>query len=182
MGPTSPISPRRPIGSIAEIPFAARDPLDLLNLSDDRDEPDPDYVGFGHCRVDEVVLEDGDGARIVVRDARIVALHSCDLGAARPDDIELEFFIDEVAPDYSVRALLSTFLAARLEGLRGDERAIVLAMCNPHRAALGQVASAGATPVYYAVGDVESWLDPDDGTEKPCLRLLAEAWMKAGEG
>lgn len=177
------MGPSRTIRSIAEIPFAACEPLDLLNLRDDRDEPDADYVGFGHCRVDEVVLEDGGGRRRPVRDARILALHSCDLGAPRPDDVELEFFVDEVAPDYSVTALLSTFLAARLPGLRGDESAIVLAMCNPHRAAIGRVAAAGATPVYYAVGDVESWLDPDhEERGRPRLRLTAEAWKQAGEG
>jgi hypothetical protein len=170
-----------PIRSLAEIPFCRMDPRDLLNLRGDREEPDPDYTGFGHCRADEVWLEDGRGGCVPVRDALILALHSCDLGAPHPDDVELEFFAEEVAPGYSVTALLSTFLAARLAELRGDEGAIVLAMCNPHRAEIPRPPSAGAAPVYYALGDVESWLDDDGGGDCPWarLRLRAQAWRTA---
>jgi hypothetical protein len=175
MGPTDPPAVIR---TLAEIPFERREPLELLNLAADRDEPDPDYTGFGHCLVDVVWLEDDAGTCVPVRDARIVALHSCDLGPAMADDVVLEFFVDQVAPGYSVTARLSAFLAARLDGLRGEERAIVLAMCNPHRAALASPPAAGSTPVHYAIGDVESWLDPDG----PSLRLRAEAWRTAGKG
>lgn len=163
-----------PIRTLAEIPFLRQDPLDLLNLRVERERPDQDYTGSGHCRVDEVWLEDPDGC-VAVRDALILALHSCDLGAPRPDDVELEFFADEVAPGYSVTAMLSAFLGARLGELRGDERAIVLAMCNPHRATIARPPAAGDTPVHYALGDVESWLDLDG----PRLRLRADAWRTA---
>lgn len=166
-----------PIRSLAEIPFNRREPLDLLNLSQDRAAPDADYTGFGHARLDLVWLQDEAGGRVPVPDALVLALHSCDLGAALPDDIELEFFIDEVEPGYSVRAMLSAFLRARLPDLRGDERAIVLAMCNPYRATLATPAAAGSVPVHYAIGDVESWLDDGAG-----VRLQAEAWRVAGGG
>src|SRR5262245_44834365 len=106
----------RPIRTLAEIPFARHDPIDLLNLRQDRDLPQEDYTGFGHCRAD-LCLEDEQGVRTMVRDALVLALHSCDLGEPMPDDIELEFFVDEVAPGYSVRAHLSAFLAARLPAL-----------------------------------------------------------------
>jgi hypothetical protein len=51
-------------------------------------------------------------------------------------------------------------------------------MCNPHRAVIARPPGAGETPVHYAVGDVESWLDPDG----PRLRLRAEAWRSAEAG
>ena len=64
-------------------------------------------------------------------------------------------------------APLSAFLAVWLPRIRGDERAVVLALCNPHEALIrGPAASAGA-PLHYALGDVESWLDPDDGVVPP---------------
>lgn len=164
-----------PIRTLAQIPFRHREPLELLNLREERAAPQDDYTGFGHARVGLVWLEDAAGAQVPVGDALLLALHSCDLGAPRPEDVELEFFLDEVAPGYSVRALLSAFLAARLPALRGPERAIVLALCNPHRAAIPRPPAAGATPVHYALGDVESWLDPAG----PDLRLRADAWRIA---
>lgn len=164
-----------PIRSLVEIPFRRLHPLDLLHLREDRDAPDPDFAGFGYGRVDRIWLEDGSGACEPVEDALVLALHSSDLGQAHPDDVELEFFVDEVGPDYSVKARLSAFLAARLAGVRGDERAIVLALCNPHRAVLGRPAAAGTLPLHYPMGDVESWLDPDG----PRLRLTAGAWRTA---
>jgi hypothetical protein len=174
MGPNR-AAGRAPIRSLAEIPFDRCDPLALLGLREARAEPDPDYVRFGHARLDRIWLDDGD-KRNAVRGALLLALHSCDLGEPRPDDVVLEFFVDEVAPGYSVTALLSAFLAARLPALRGDEEAIVLAMCNPHRAALAHPAAAGPVPVHYALGDVESWLDLD----LPGVRLRAPAWRVAG--
>lgn len=164
-----------PIRTLAEIPFRRLDPLDLLHLRDERAAPDPDFAGFGYGRVDRIWLEDGSGACMSVEDALVLALHSSDLGAPHPDDVDLEFFVDEVAPDYSVKARLSVFLAARLESVRGDERAIVLALCNPHRAAIARPAAAGSLPLHYPMGDVESWLDPDG----PRLRLTAGAWRTA---
>ena len=171
----------QPLRSIAEIPFHPRPALELLNLAIDRDQPDPDYTGFGHARLPALVLEDAADRCHVVDDALVLALHSCDLGRPRADDVELEFFVDQVARGYSVTALLSTFLAARLAPLCGDARVIVLAMCNPHRAILPRPPAAGATPLWYPLGDVESWLDPDGhGTARPPVRLRAPAWRLAG--
>ena len=171
----------QPLRSIAEIPFRRRPALELLDLVVDRDQPDPDYAGFGHARLAALALEDAAGRCRVVDDALVVALHSCDLAPPRADDVELEFFVDEVARGYSVTALLSAFLAARLAPLCGDARAIVLAMCNPHHAILRRPPAAGATPLWYPLGDVESWLDPDGhGSARPPVRLRAPAWRLAG--
>jgi hypothetical protein len=150
---------------IAELPFAERPVLELLNLDDAaRAAPDPDYAGFGHARIDRVALI-GEGGR-VVEDALLVAVHSADDGDALVDDVELEF----VLGDRSVTVLLSAFLERWLPRLAGDARAIVLVMCNPHRAS---IRPAAGVPVHYALGDVESWLDGGD------VRLVAEAWRVA---
>jgi hypothetical protein len=149
---------------IAELPFAERPVLELLNLADEsRVSPDPDYAGFGHARIERVELI-GAGGR-VVEDALLLAVHSADDGEALADDVELEF----VLGDRSVTVLLSAFLDRWLPRL-GDARAIVLVMCNPHRAV---IRSAAGVPVHYALGDVESWLDGGD------VRLVAEAWRVA---
>jgi hypothetical protein len=146
------------IETLGELPFHQRPALELLNLREDRDRPDPDYAGFGWARVARLRLEPGG----VVEDALLLALHSADDGAP----LELEFVLD----DGSAIATLPAFLDAWLPRVRGDERAIVLAMCNPHRALPPRPAAAGAVPVHVALGDVESWLD--DGE----LCLTADAW------
>ncbi len=150
---------------IAELPFLERPVLELLHLEDaSRTVPDGDYAGFGHARIDRVALVGTDG--VTAEDALLVAVHSADDGEARADDVELEF----VLGDRSVTVLLSAFLERWLPRLAGDARAIVLVMCNPHRAVIR--ADAGV-PVYYALGDVESWLDGDD------VRLVADTWRTA---
>ena len=158
--------------SIAQLPFRRRPPLEMLRLDEDRDAPDDDYTGFGHSRVEALTLAGRDGS-VVVRDALVLALHCTDPGEALPDDIELEFVLDEVAPELSVSVMLSTFLGVWLPKLRGDERAVVLALCNPHRATLPRPAGVDpATPLYYATGDVESWYHHG-------VRLAAESWRIA---
>jgi len=169
-------SPLRSIRTLGEIPFPELPALDLLNLRHDRAAPDPDYAGFGHCRLAEVWLDGPDGgAPRPVRNVRILALHSADLGSARPDDVELEFVLDEIDPGYSVTALLSAFLDARLPAVLTDEQAVVLALCNPHRATLARPRAVAARSFHYALGDVESWLDPGGQ-----IRLHAAAWRDAG--
>jgi hypothetical protein len=153
------------VSTIAELPFAERPVLELLHLEDeDRREPDPDYAGFGWARVPRVELAGAGGG--VVEHALLLALHSADDGEARSDDVELEFVLPAPS-DGSVTVLLSAFLARWLPRLGGDQRAIVLVMCNPHRATLRVTAPV---PVHYGLGDVESWLA--DGA----LRLTADAW------
>ena len=98
-----------------------------------------------------------------------------DPGEARGSDIELEFFLDEIAPGLSVSAPLSRFLSVWLPTvLHGDERAVVLALCNPHRADVPKPAAleGAGVPMYYALGEVESWYDGG-------VTLRAEAWRVA---
>ena len=151
--------------TILELPFRERPVRELLNLDEERAEPDPNYAGYGWALVDDVWL---DGER--VRNALVLALHSADDGEALADDIELEFELPERPP---VSVLASTFLATWLPQLP-KAGSIVLATCNPHRAQLHVPANA---PVYYANGDVESWLDYEpDGAR---IRLASEhGWIR----
>jgi hypothetical protein len=165
-----------PIQSIAAIPFLRRPALELRNRHVDRPAPDPDYTGFGYARVDEVWLEGADGELEPVRDALVLALHCTDEGGeALAHDVELEFFVDEVAADYSVTVLLSAFLAEWLPRVRGDASTVVLALCNRQRATLATPESLDDGRLVYALGDVESWLDV--GSDKITLR--ADRWRDA---
>lgn len=139
---------------ILDLPFRERPVLELLDLTDvDRAEVNRDYAGYGWARVPTVWL----GNDIRVDDALVLALHAADDGAALPDDIELLFELPDQPPAI-VNA--SQFLAQWLPTLP-RANAIVLALCNPHRARLAYPAGA-ETPVYVATGDVEAWTD-DDG-------------------
>lgn len=152
---------------IADLPFRERPVLELLNLEAERDEPDPDYAGYGWARVPSISLDDHE-----VADALVLALHSADDGEPFEDDIELEF---ELPGGDSVLVLLSQFLAEWLPRLPRAS-AVVLAMCNPHDAALDLEAGV---PIYYADGDVESWLDESEGPHPDRLRLAAEgSWAR----
>ena len=173
-----------PIRAIADLPFHRLDALDLLNLRAERDAPDADYAGYGHARVDAIYLEaqgaEADPPRLV-RDALLIAVHSADDPEALDDDLELEFVVPEVADDYSVTVLLSRFLPTWLPRVCGDERAVVLVVCNPHHARLAVPATlaASGTRFYYPLGDVESWLEVVDGRRE--LRLVATAWRDSSE-
>jgi len=139
---------------ILDLPFCERPVLELLDLADPtRTSVNRDYAGYGWARVPTVWL--GDDIR--VDDALVLALHAADDGAALPDDIELLFELPDQPPAI-VNA--SQFLAQWIPRLP-RANAIVLALCNPHRAALPYPAGATA-PVYVATGDVEAWTD-DDG-------------------
>lgn len=165
--------------SIAEIPFEERPLLTLLHLDEDRDSPDLDFAGYGFGRAESLWLARHEHPELVqVSDALILALHSADEGEELAGDIELEFVVDAVAEGYSVTVLLSDFIRIWLPRIAGGERAIVLALCNPYRAVLPRPASAGSTPVYFALGDVESWGDWGGGGE-PSLTLVADDWRVA---
>ena len=166
-----------PIRAIADLPFVRRDVLDLLNLRHHRAAPDPDYTGFGHARVDALQLEGDVGEPLEVRKALVLAVHSMEEPEELPGDIDLEFFLPEVSEDHSVTVLLSAFLRVWLPLIRGDERAIVLVVCNPNQTLLPAPAAAGRTPFYYPLGDVESWLHVADGHEE--IRLAARSWRCA---
>ncbi|WP_437967373.1 hypothetical protein WMF04_48835 [Sorangium sp. So ce260] len=166
----------QPLRSISELPFRGRPALELLNLEQHRDEPDLEATQFGWCRVAELWLDGrADRAPLRVTDALIVAVHAADEPEELADDVELEFFVEEVAKDYSVTVLLSAFLERWLPAAFSGERAIVLAMCNPHAARIRRPEAAGPTPVYYADGDVDAWLDTDEDGRRH-IRLEAEAW------
>ena len=161
--------------SIAELPFVARPVIELLALDVDRDEPDRDYAGYGHAKLDRVMLVDGRGQQRVVEDVLLVAVHSSDDGEVLADDVELE--LDLPAGELrSVSVLASRFLEIWLPKLPAA-KAIVLVMCNPHRARL--VRPSWPVPIHYALGDVESWRDLDD--PRTGIRLVAETWCTLGD-
>jgi len=166
-----------PIRTIAQLPFRRRDVLDLLQLREHRDAPDPDYTGYGYARADEIHLEGDSPEPRALHGALVLAVHSTEEPEELPGDIELEFFVPEVAADYSVTVLLSAFLRAWLPRVSGDERAIALVVCNPRETRLARPAAAGSTPLYYPLGDVASWLDGEDGRRR--VRLVAGAWRLA---
>ena len=162
------IIPLPAVGTIAELPFRERPEIEVLHLDEDRDVPDLDYAGYGWARVDRLWLADEAGVRSA-DDALVLALHSADDGEPLADDLELEF---ELGPDRSVLVLASMFLATWLPRLPRDPAAIVLAMCNPHRASIRSPAISA--PLYYALGDVDSWLELDDGGSR--VWLTAPTW------
>lgn len=167
-----------PITSIAEIPFREKEPLALLHLDQYREHVDTEFEGYGYGRLSSLsLIRRADGTRYrAVQDALVLALHAADDGEAFEDDIELEFFLHEVVEDYSVTALLSTFLAKRLPAISSDERALVLAICNPHRATIPKPPTD--VPVYYALGDVDSYLE-EDGSGMLTISLVADEWRVA---
>jgi hypothetical protein len=153
------------IRSIADLPFVERDAHELLAL--DRDEPDPDYAGYGWARVREIWLESALGAHPVA-DAVVVAIHSADDAEPVVGDIELEFEV----PGGAVSVLLSAFLDRWLPRLPPDGP-VVLAVCNDHGAAIPH---RDGRLLWYPVGPVEAWLDVDTGR----IRLVADRWEEAG--
>lgn len=157
--------------TIGQLPFHERPMLELLNLVGERDAPDHDYAGHGWARVPRVWLGDGvgdTGTGRFVADALVLALHCPDDAEPLADDVELEL---ELPDGSSVLVLLSRFLATWLPKLPRAS-AIVLALCNPHRATPRVPVNATA-PIHYARGDVTSWLDRDRSDR---VELLAESW------
>ncbi|MBL8945678.1 MAG: hypothetical protein JNK45_21125 [Myxococcales bacterium] len=157
------------IARIADIPFERRDVLELLALEHDRLGVDADYAGFGWALADRVTLQAPDRPPVVVDAPVIVALHSAD-EQPTADDIELLFEVGE----QSLLVPLSAFLPRVLAEVPGD-RPLVLALCNPGMVEL----PAGPRPLYFALGDVTSWLDHGDAG--PNLRLSARRWRYRGE-
>jgi hypothetical protein len=160
--------------TIAELPFIERPVIELLALDVDRDEPDPDYAGYGFAKIDRVMLV-GDAGKRIVEDALLVAVHSSDDGEVLANDIELELDLPDGELS-SVTVLASRFLEVWLPKLP-NASAIVLVMCNPHRARLA--GPAWPVPIHYALGDVESWQDLDD--PRTGIRLVAETWCTLGD-
>ena len=132
--------------TILELPFHERPVLEVLNLDEDRDQPDRNYAGYGWARVDQIWLDD-----LVVADALVLALHAADDGPAMAEDVVLEF---ELPDGTSKQVHASRFLDKWLPQLP-QASAIVLALCNWHHATLPRPPAA-TVPLYYATGDVES--------------------------
>ncbi len=194
---------RSPPASVMDLPFERRPLFSLLgfDLERTREVVSLEYTGYGWCRPARLWLHGTrDGRSLCVEEPLVLALHSADDGPALAGDILLEFALEEQAP---VQAPLSLFLARWLPKLleelgeagsgegdgAGAARPIVLAMCNPHRAQLAPPAVAGGRPVYYALGDVDSWLDLDEpaalrGSDEEeaggRMRLCADQWHAAG--
>ena len=185
------------IQSVADIPFRERDPFDLLNLTpgghagaDEDQGPDLDYAGFGYARVDELWLTIHDSPEPLppVRDVLLLALHTPDDASVHQDDLLLEFWIDpgtcedvDEEDSQTVTVMLSRFLTVWLPRVSSDERAIVLAVCNPHQTLLMRPTGLRSAPIYYPLGDVTSWCDEamDFLSGPGALRLLADAWHTA---
>lgn len=151
---------------ITELPFHERPVLELLNLHGDRSTPDLDYAGYGWSKAGRVWCQSAGGGAWV-DDALVLALHTADDADPIADDIELEFELPDQPP---VSVLLSTFLERWLP-LVPQCSAIVLALCNPHRATI-VYPPAATVPVHVAMGDVTSWLDDEYGR----IDLVAESW------
>ena len=156
------------IASIADLPFRERPVLDLLNLTGDRPEPDPDYAGFGWARPSRVWLVEPGARPRAIDDALLLALHCPDDGEVLANDIELYFELPEEPP---VTVLASAFFDRWLPRLPRDVSAIVLALCNRHDASLPQPRGT-SVPVHFARGEVESWIARDDGR----IELRAPRW------
>jgi hypothetical protein len=114
----------------------------------------------GWARADEIWL-----GRRRVTDALVIALHAVDDGPGLDDDVMLQF---PLADGGAGQMLASEFLAAH--AWPQDASAIVLCLCNPHRAHLTWP-SAPAIPIHYGIGNVVAWGDPDGR-----VRLEADSW------
>jgi hypothetical protein len=162
-----------PIARIADLPITEHPPLDLLALTEERLAPDVDYAGFGWTWIDSLELSAPARPSVVIPRALVLALHSAEVDND-PDahDIELEFDVDGAL----FRAPLSRVLEVHLPRLPGAAD-VVLALCNPEdivvRAPVGAVGR-----IHYALGDVTSWLDRDQGGGER-IRLAAKRWSIA---
>jgi hypothetical protein len=156
--------------TIAELPFVERPVRELLHLELDRERPSRTFGGFGWARVDEIWLEAGDRPARRIDDVLIIALHTADDAEQLPDDLELELEL----PDRAVTVLASAFLDRWLPRLPHGS-AVVLAICNPHRAALRRPGVV-TVPVHYALGEVASWREAVPGEMHERILLSADDW------
>jgi len=180
------------IGSVLELPFRRRPLYELLGFEDGRDEVNTEYTGYGWAQPARIWLQSGqdgeDGGEIVRIDAPLLlALHGADVPSA--GGVVLEFAIE--GRDEMMHAPLALFLERWLPKLPG-RGAVVLAMCNPRRATVVAPAVLSGRPLYYALGDTDSWIDEPEDAAAPGellgederraggrMRLVAEAWHLA---
>lgn len=162
-------APHAPL-TIGELPFVERPLRALLDLEVDRDGINRDFTGFGWAVAEAIWLERSDGSATRVDDALVIALHTADDAEALPDDLELELDL----PGGPVSVLASAFLERWLPRLP-QRSAVVLAICNPHRAVLRRPASASVA-VHCAIGDVAAWREVEPGESGDRILLAAEDW------
>jgi hypothetical protein len=163
------------IEAIADLPFRERPLIELLDLASDRAVPNDDYAGYGWARARRVWLVEPGAERRAVDDALVLALHCPDDGERLADDVELYFELPEESP---VTVLASKFFERWLPRLPHDASAIVLALCNRHHALLPRPAET-SLPLYFACGEVESWMacaDRDGRDDR--IELRAPSWRK----
>jgi hypothetical protein len=173
--------------------------------------PDLDYAGFGYARVGELWLATHeDPEPRPVRNVLLLALHTPDDADVHDNELLLEFWPEGDAPDDDgdaddgdaddddadgddadddgeadddevVQVMLSRFLEIWLPRISSDERAIVLAVCNPQHTRLTRAPALRGAPIHYPLGDTTSWCEePADFLAGPgALQLLADAWLTA---
>lgn len=177
-------------GSIDEIEVPRREPHALLDLEAQRDTPDPEFYRWGYGWVGPLRLDATDGGAVATLSrALVVALHAADVQPDEPGALDLEFDIDldETGDDFvAIVVPAARFLEARLAALVAGATAgsdgtvdVVLALCNPRRVAIARPAGLSeSVRLWWAEGDVESWLDPTprgDGFRLTALRWHAAA-------
>ncbi len=170
---------------VADLPLPERCPRQLLHLTESRDRPDTEFDGFGWGWLDEIVLRDSSGHEVPLVSPLVVAVHSADDPTPGAEELELQFELrgcrqDPAEPEpesVSVIVPLPVFVRERLAPLlaRNPAADVVLAMCNPESRALELTLPPGAGRVWWARGDVDSWLHRDDG-ELDRYVLTADRW------
>jgi hypothetical protein len=168
------------IRSAADLPFHARDPIDLLGLSGGLH--DPDFATYGHAQLRQLVLaDDSERGPLTVDWPLLLAVHSADDAAPLAGDIELEFAVAEEGEELAYGVPLTVFLARWLPPLLAGApgaQAVVLAVCNPHHALLARpVGLPAGLDLYVPLGDVRAWCDADpDEPTRTTLGLSADRW------
>ncbi|MEM6293788.1 MAG: hypothetical protein AAGA54_21110 [Myxococcota bacterium] len=160
--------------SLADIPFAQAQPRTLLGLTDaQRAEPDEDFTGFGWCRPASVWLEASTSGMHRIVEPLLVAAHTPD--EPRPGLLTLEFWFEHDGEPIAVEVSWARFADAFISPLLGEERDVVLAICNPLDVTFTPPAGFGARRLHVASGDVTSWLSGAD-TPRERLGLRATRW------
>lgn len=181
------------VSSVLELPFRRRPLYELLGFEDGRDAVNTEYTGYGWALPARIWLQPGDEEPMRIDAPLLLALHGADVDA---DGVVLEFYGDEAGDgasgeDSIVHAPLALFLERWLPRLPG-RGPVVLAMCNPRRQTVVAPAALGGRPLYYALGDTDSWIDEPEDPAAPGellgederraggkMRLVAEAWHLA---
>jgi hypothetical protein len=171
---------------ILDLPFFRRPLFELLGFDLRRSTVDLEYSGCGWAEPERLWLQ-GDVVVEEVRAPLLLALHSGPPHPAVPDDLTLELPVGDGGPAAAVPlALFLDRWAPRLPG----SGPVVLALCNPQGLTVQVPARLRHRPVYYAMGDVDSWLDAaseqtgalrgdDELAAGGVFRLQATAWRRA---